>query len=865
MISPLKGLDMNALLILLTLALSLRVYASALTEPALQAKFAGQSPPSDWFTSGQNADVMLSGIDFNNTGGPLLFNHPGNVASDGTRLLLADRNNNRVLIWNSLPAGNSSPDIVLGQDNFYTNNPGTELKMMNWPVGVSTDGQRVVVADTNNDRVLIWNTFPTRNGQSANLVIQGDISALDPKRRIEWPWGVWTKAGKLVVACTRRGSVLIWNSFPTQTNQTADICLTAKGDFGTPRTITSDGVYLIVGDHNPSIRVTGAGNQGNFFWKSFPASDDQPYDFFMSDPADPRGAWMQGDFTPDGKLVLLGVKLHIWNSFPGSGTDPPALSIGKMAPGESGYRFNGGDGSGAACVGGRLYLSLSNGNKIVSFNALPTVSTANPDFAVGAPDVNTNTLETNSFITNPVPVSDGISLFVSSDFDRKLYIWKRLPNRSGIKPDIVCSLPFDPWDSELFGNTYVLAGRRAVCVWRNLPRNGEPPDLSFVGSIGNVVFQDLRGVALDNRYFYLADRDANKVYIWEGIPNQNANPKFSIDVEKPTRISSDGIYLVTAAPEAPMSYWAGQIRFYRIDQLSSTAQPTYLSAMKLNLPEMALPAGGHLFLADTCYNRVLIWKTISDALAGKPPEVVLGARDFVDTTPEIGIDKLFMPGSVSFDGRYLWVGEFKFSGRILRFSLPVTLASVKSSIIDAAARSVHFIRTGNMFDDSALGFVYGKCANPQNIIIQTDSTKVDQVAGTPLFSGSIVLFGGRAASRIAKYYEDLGFARITYSGNSTHHRFMKGSTPVYSVPVSTYVYDKADYFVVQIYMDGSRTVFSMWGFAHTGTYASGVYFADHIYPNLASLTQCFYVCKWTDLNNDGTQQSNEITVVASGT
>jgi len=35
---------------------------------------------------------------------------------------------------------------------------------------------------------------------------------------------------------------------------------------------------------------------------------------------------------------------------------------------------------------------------------------------------------------------------------------------------------------------------------------------------------------------------------------------------------------------------------------------------------------------------------------------------------QIGIDKLFWPGAVSFDGNYLWVGEFKFSGRILRFS-----------------------------------------------------------------------------------------------------------------------------------------------------------------------------------------------------
>lgn len=30
---------------------------------------------------------------------------------------------------------------------------------------------------------------------------------------------------------------------------------------------------------------------------------------------------------------------------------------------------------------------------------------------------------------------------------------------------------------------------------------------------------------------------------------------------------------------------------------------------------------------------------------------------------------MFRPASVAFDGSYAWVGEFKFPGRILRFSV----------------------------------------------------------------------------------------------------------------------------------------------------------------------------------------------------
>jgi len=205
--------------------------------------------------------------------------------------------------------------------------------------------------------------------------------------------------------------------------------------------------------------------------------------------------------------------------------------------------------------------------------------------------------------------------------------------------------------------------------------------------------------------------------------------------------------------------------------------------------------------------------------------------------------------------------------RTTSFALTVIalkLNQVSVAILNASKNTAYFVRTGNIYDDSVLGFIYSKCVNSQNIIIQTDSTKVNQTSGAPLFTGSSVLFGGRLASKTVKYYEDQFFAKITFSQNSTHYIFMKGSTPIYSVRTSSYNYAKEDYFVIQIYADGLRTIFSMWGMSHTGTYASGLYFADYICPNLASMTQGYYICKWTDLNNDGIQQSNEISQIASG-
>jgi len=542
---------------------------------------------SGFFKTGQKADLMLSGVDFNDAGGPLLFNHPGGIASDGTHLFLADRNNNRILIWNKLPEANIAPDLVLGQKNFTSNDPGDGLDCLNWPVGVTTDGKHVLVADTYNDRILIWNSFPTKNGQPADLVLASSSALPGQRGNIIWPWGIWTNGEKVVVTSTGAGQVLIWNKFPTVNKQQPDIVLWLKDKFGTPRSIGSDGKHLVIGDHNAF-----GDSPGNFFWRSFPIRDNEPYDFFIAEairmvedtfPPPPPEEGMASltlltpsevfwgpTFTSDGKLLVLGSQLYVWDSFPEDENDAPDLVVGKEGPWEQGYHFEAGDGSGLAIVGDKLYLSLSNGNKIVSFNTLPARPDELPDFAVGSPDINTNTLETNFIISNPVPISDGKSLFVSSDFDRKLYIWKNLPDESGTKPDIVYTLPEAPWDNALFGQTLVLAGKRTVYVWKKLPLAGEMPALIFNNHIGNVNFQDLQGVALDDKYFYLADNEANKIYVWEGIPTQNSHPKFSLTTDGPCRLSSDGKYLVVAAT---LSGPGGSIKIYSLKGLSSSSQP----------------------------------------------------------------------------------------------------------------------------------------------------------------------------------------------------------------------------------------------------------------------------------------------------
>ncbi|KQT08999.1 hypothetical protein ASG30_16110 [Ramlibacter sp. Leaf400] len=111
------------------------------------------------------------------------LHHPAKVWSDGTRLLVSDYDNNRVLIWNRFPTGNFQPaDVVLGQSTFAGAMPNDDnqdgssdalpsARTFDGPYGISVDGNRLAIADGQNNRVLIWEQFPQQNFQPANVVI----------------------------------------------------------------------------------------------------------------------------------------------------------------------------------------------------------------------------------------------------------------------------------------------------------------------------------------------------------------------------------------------------------------------------------------------------------------------------------------------------------------------------------------------------------------------------------------------------------------------------------------------------------------------------------------------------------------------
>ena len=625
------------------------------------------------FGTGQPGSVLLNRQSFEDSGGPLSFSYPGGISSDGVRLLMADRGNNRVLIWNTIPNGNVPPDLVLGQKDFRAYDSGTGQDQMNWPVTVRTDGRRVIVADTNNDRLLIWNNFPVTNGQPADLVIRNTD--------LRWPWGLWTDGNRLAVSSTSNSSVLIWNTFPTADTTPYSIKVTANGQLGTPRTITSNGQSLIVGDHNPRVPGESAGIIGNFVWNTFPTAAGQPADFFYSEPVDSRFGWLQGAFAPDGRLYMISRRLHLWNSMITAASDLPDAS--------SSGSFEGGDGTDLLIANGRLYLSLYNGHRILVYNTLPSSLDQAPDFAIGSPAVNTNPINIGYRLNNPVPATDGRSLWVTSDFDRKMFVWRNIPDDSGARPDFVYNLQAQIWDNTVHGNTLAMAGGSTVYIWNRLPRNGELPDVTISGRIGNIQLQSLRGVAMDDRYFYLSDEQAGKIYVFEGVPTASSSPRYTLDLSRPQRLSVNGSYLTA------LSEQANAILFYRLNDLQ--APPIQLSwPGRFNLPADVLMPNGGLVVADLGFGRVQIWNRLEDALALRSPDILLGTRTISELTQETARDKLHRPATLAFDGSYLWVGEFKFSHRLIRFDLGGLVTNSTLTAVSAATFKVTDLAADSM-------------------------------------------------------------------------------------------------------------------------------------------------------------------------
>jgi len=203
---------------------------------------------------------------------------PGFVVSANGKLIVSDTSNNRILIWNTIPTSDGTPaDLVLGQSDFTSCNANgnsgvADAATLSHPTGLWTDGTRLIVVDSGNKRGLIWNTFPTQNGQTADRVLgqpdftsitanQGGTATASTLYGGDYD-GVFFNGTQLFIGDSNNNRVLVWNSLPTVNGQAADVVL-GQPDFTSSSSGTSAtqmrspcGVFL----SGKQLIVTDTGN-----------------------------------------------------------------------------------------------------------------------------------------------------------------------------------------------------------------------------------------------------------------------------------------------------------------------------------------------------------------------------------------------------------------------------------------------------------------------------------------------------------------------------------------------------------------------------------------------------------------------------
>ena len=322
--------------------------------------------------------------------------------------------------------------LVLGQPDFFTTSRNLSASGLRNPTAVATDGKILVIADTDNNRVLIWNSLPRGNGKPADVVVgQADFTkngtAVPPTATsMRGPQGVWLANGKLYVADTQDNRILIYNKVPTANNAAADIVIgqknftdfvnpdltatqpnTSATNMQSPVSVSTDATHMYVAD---------LGQNRVMIWNTIPTSNGAAADVVIGQPDMVSLAENNSANFREGKSILCDSNGTNTTVTPNVPTFPQRCSKTMSFP-----RFVLSDGK-------RLYVADGGNDRILIYKKVPTTNGAAADIILGQPDEFSDDTGFNPNGTNAVqtPTSlawDGTNLYVSDVYNRRVVVF----------------------------------------------------------------------------------------------------------------------------------------------------------------------------------------------------------------------------------------------------------------------------------------------------------------------------------------------------------------------------------------------------------------------------------------------------------
>ncbi|MBV9948516.1 MAG: hypothetical protein JOZ69_16825 [Myxococcales bacterium] len=599
-------------------------------------------------------------------------------------LAIADRDNNRVLLYRTTDLGSANPKaaVVVGQADAVSYVPDLDQRTpsaarLSGPAGVALDSTYLIVANTENHRVLVWSPIPTSTGTPANLVLgQADFTGSRPNRGrgdadgdgFFYPTGVASDGTSLFVADRLNNRVLVWNDFPTESGQPADLALgqmDLKGSLanrgGGPFAFVSSGLNL----------PTGVTVSGNAVWVADTENNRLvQWDMSVTPPAPTAFIGQASGATVSNPNYELAGDPTAPN--PGIAQSPAASATATLRP------------RSVAAAGGTLYVTEMDGNRVHLFDAVTLASkgvlgqASDTGMAANASGVSAGAL------TVPLGIAtDGTKLWVADSGNHRVLGYDvTRASATGTPASAVLGQPsfatngFNQASTAVGGatsqpgavavaggNLYVAdTGNHRVLVFQTPVAPGQAParvygQADMLQALANrggapsaATLRGPRGVFVDAAHLLVSDTANNRVLVYD-----------------PSATSTSAA-LVLGQP----------------DFATTSGNTGGVGASTMLAPTGAYSDGKSLWVADTGNSRVLVWRTFPTA-NGQPADLVIGQTSFTGALSNQGgaaatAATLSLPSSVDVVGGVLYVADTG-NNRVVSFSTPPTASGASADSV----------------------------------------------------------------------------------------------------------------------------------------------------------------------------------------